>query len=238
MAVVVLAEHHVLQTALLVDQGQGVDLVVPDDIVAVVQAGAGRGGHQLLDGGHELGDFQLAAHAGQAVIAGSHQAQQLAVGTAVVGNGDGGMAGTDFQVQHIGQGGLRRQVGVRSDKALLVRLDAADHVGFRLDALGAVDKRDAALLGQRDRQILAGNRLHDGRHHGDVHGQGAFFLPLAVFDQRGPQTDAVGDTLGRRITGNQKIFAKGAGRLAEIVCHLLLLFFVAPGRLGRQFIRL
>ncbi len=43
VGVIVLAEHHILQVAFLIDERQGVDLVVPDDVVAVMQAG-GAGG--------------------------------------------------------------------------------------------------------------------------------------------------------------------------------------------------
>ena len=52
VGVVVLAEHHILQVALGIHQRQGVDLVIPDDIVAVMQAGVGRCGNQLVQRGH------------------------------------------------------------------------------------------------------------------------------------------------------------------------------------------
>ena len=116
------------------------------------------------------------------------------MGRAVIGDGNGGMAGTGLEVQHIAQSGLRRQVGVGSDKALFVGLDPAHHIGFLFDGLRTVNKGNAALLGQRNRQFLTGNRLHDGRYHGDIHFQRALFLALAVLDQRGFQAD------GRRHT--------------------------------------
>lgn len=83
VGIIIFAENHILQVALLVYQRQRVDLVIPDDIVAVMQAGVGRCGNQLVQRGHELSHFQIGAHAGQAVVTGCHNAQQLAVGGAV-----------------------------------------------------------------------------------------------------------------------------------------------------------
>ena len=184
-----------------------------------MQAGGGGGRDQLIQRSHELSDLEIHRHAGEAVVAGGDDAQQLAMGRAVVGDGNGGMACTGLEVQHVAQGSLRRQVGVGSDKALLVSLDAADHVGLLLDGLGAVDEGDAALLGQGNRQFLTGDGLHDGGDHRDVHFQRAGFLALAVFYQRGFQADSRGDTLRRGIPGNEQILTKGAGRLGKIICH-------------------
>ena len=136
-----------------------------------------------------------------------------------MGNGNGGVAGAGLEVQHIAEGGLRRQVGVRGDKALLVGLDAADHIGLLLNGLGAVDEGDAALLGQGNRQLLTGDRLHDGGDHRDVHFQRAGFLALAVLDQRGFQADSRRNTLGGRISGDKQVFTKSTGRFGKIISH-------------------
>ena len=220
VGVIVLTEDHILQVTFGVHQGQRVDLVVPDDVVAIMQAGGVGSGDQLVQRGHEFGDLEVHRHAGQAVVAGGNDAQQLAVGRAVIGDGHGGVAGAGLEVQHIAEGSLRRQVGVRGDKALLVGLDAADHIGLLLNGLRAVDEGNAALLGQRNGQLLAGNGLHDGRDHRDVHFKRAILLALAVLDQRGLQADSRGDTLRRRIAGDQQILTKGAGRFREIICHV------------------
>ena len=219
VGVIVLAENHILQMAFHIDERQGVDLVVPDDVVAVMQAGGGGGRDQLVQRGHELGDLEVHRHAGQAVVAAGHDAQQLAVGGAVVGDSDGGVTGAGLEVEHIAQGSLRGQVGVGGDKALLVGLDAADHIGLLLNGLGAVDEGDTALLGQGNRQLLTGDGLHDGGDHRDVHFQRAGFLALAVLDQRGFQADSRRDTLRGGVAGDQQIFTKGTGRLGKIICH-------------------
>ena len=115
MGVVILAEDDILQVALGVHQRQGVDLVIPDDVVAVVQRGVLRSSDQLLDGGHKGGDGSVIRGMVDAVIAGGHDAQKLAVRSAVGGDGDGGVAGAGFQFQHIVQGGSGGQVGVGND---------------------------------------------------------------------------------------------------------------------------
>ena len=50
MVGVVLAEDEVHQVAVLVHDGQGVELVLPDDVVGLLQGGAGRGRDELLSG--------------------------------------------------------------------------------------------------------------------------------------------------------------------------------------------
>ncbi len=225
VGIIIFAENHILQVALLVYQRQRVDLVIPDDIVAVMQAGVGRCGNQLVQRGHELSHFQIGAHAGQAVVTGCHNAQQLAVGGAVSRDGNGGMAGTGFQVQHISQGSLRRQVGIRGNKALFVSLDTANHISLGLNGLGAVNERNAALLGKGNGELLTGNGLHDSRNHGDVHGQGAGFFALAVLDQRGFEADSRGDALRRGIAGDEQILAEGTGRFTKIIRHFAILLY-------------
>ena len=220
VGVVILAEDDILQVALGVHQRQGVDLVVPDDVVAVVQRGVLRSSDQLLDGGHEGGDGGVVGGVVDAVIAGSHDAQQLAVGGAVGGDGDGGVAGAGLQLQHIMQGGSGGQIGVGDDVACLEALDAADHSSLVLDALGAVDEGDAALTGQRDGQLIAGDRLHDSADHGDVHFQRAGLLALAVLDQRGLEADRRGDVLGRRVARHQQVLAKGTGGFFVKISHV------------------
>ena len=220
VGIVVLAEDDILQVALGIHQRQGVDLVVPDDVVAVVQGGVLRGSDQLLDGGHEGGDRSVIRGVVDAVIAGGHDAQQLAARGAVGSDGDGGVAGACFQLQHIMQGGSGSQVGVGNDVTGLEALDAADHSGLVLDALGAIDKGDAALAGQRDGQLIAGDRLHDGADHGDIHFQRAVLLTLAVLDQRGLEADSCGDILSRRVARHQQVLAKGTGGFFVKISHI------------------
>ena len=112
MGIVVLAEHHIFQVALSIHQRQRVDLVVPDDVVAIVQRGIFRSSDQLFKRGHEGGDRGIIRGVVDAVVTRCHNAQQLAIGSAVGGNGNGGVAGACLQLQHIVQGGSGGQIGV------------------------------------------------------------------------------------------------------------------------------
>ena len=97
--------------------------------------------------------------------------------------------------------------------------DPADHVGLLLDGLGAIDEGGAPLLCQGNGHGVVGNGLHDGRDHGDVHGEGAF-LPLAEPHDGGSQADVGGNAVCGGIAGNQQVFTKGVGGFFKIVCHV------------------
>ena len=185
VGIVVLAEHEVFQVALSIHQRQRVDLVVPDDIVAVVQRGILRCGDQLLDGSHKGGNGSIIGGVVDTVITGGHNAHQLAVRSAIGSDSNGGVAGAGLELQHIVQGGGRSQVGIGDHITGLIALDAAHHGSLVLNALGAVDEGHTALTCQCNGQLIAGDRLHDGTDHGDVHFQRAGLFPLAVLDQRG-----------------------------------------------------
>ena len=219
MGGVVLAEDEVHQTVVVVDDGEAVELVVPDDVVGFLQGSGLGSGDQLLTGGHEGGDLVIGVHTGDAVVAAGDDAQQLAVGGAVGGDGHGGEAVAVLQSQHVGQGVVGGQVGSGGDEAGLVALDTGDHSGLILDGLGAVDEADAALLGQSDGQGVIGDGLHDGRGHGDVQGQGRLLDALAVLDQGGAQGDVGRDALLGSVTGDQQVLAEGAAGLVEEVGH-------------------
>ena len=55
--IVVFAENHADQAAVLVDDRQLVDLVVPDDVVGFAQADAFPAEDQMVERGHELADL-------------------------------------------------------------------------------------------------------------------------------------------------------------------------------------
>ena len=221
MGVVVLAEHQVHQVVLVVHHGQRVQLVVPDDVVGNLQAGVhGRHDH-VLARRHEAGHLLVHGHARQAVVAVRHHAHQLAVRRAVLGHGHGGVAVLVLEGHHVGERHLGREVRIARHEAGLVVLHARDHGRLILDALRAVDERQAALGGQRDGHAVVGHGLHDGGHHGDVQRDGRF-LATAVLHERRLQAHILRDTFCRRVTGYQQVLVERAGRLIEIVGHELL----------------
>ena len=207
VGVIVLAEHEAHQMAVVGDNGQGVELVIPDNVVGCFQTGALGSGDDFLHGGHKLADGGGGVHAADPVVTAGDQAQQLAGTGAVIGDGHGGVAGALLQSQYVRQGVTQAQVGVAEYKAGLVVFDLTDHFGLLVNGLGDIDESDAALLGQSDAHLLTGDRLHDGGDHGDVHGQGAL-LALFELHHRGLERDVGRDALGGGVTGNQQIFVK------------------------------
>ena len=164
MGGVILPEHYVGQPLILGYQGQGVELVLPDNIVGFLQSGAFAGADQLFKGCHEAVDLFAGIHPGYPVVPAGDKAQELAVGGTILSDRHSGVAGPFLQLQHVRQGGVRPDIGVAGDKAGLVALDPGDHGGLALHALGAVDKGDAALLCQGDCHPIIRNRLHDCRY--------------------------------------------------------------------------
>ena len=221
MRVVVLAEHQVHEAIVVVHHGQGVQLVVPDDVVGNLEAGVGRSHDHLLARGHEVGHLRVHGHTGQTVVTIGDHAHQLAVRRTVGGDGHGGVTVLLLEGYHVGQRHLGREVRVAGDEAGLVVLDASDHSGLVLDGLGAVHERQAAFGSKRDGHAVVGHGLHDGGHHGDVQRDGGLFAALELHERR-LQADFGGNALGRRIAGNEQVLVKGSGRLVEIVCHELL----------------
>ena len=68
VALVVLAEDEVAEPAGPVDDGKGVQLVLPDDVVGLLEGGALRRPDELFKGGHESGDLGVRLHAAHPVV--------------------------------------------------------------------------------------------------------------------------------------------------------------------------
>ncbi len=219
VALIVLAEHEVQKPPIDADDRQGVELVVPDDVVGLLEAGALGGGNKLLEGGHELGHRGGGIHAADPVVPAGDDAQQPALVGAVGGDGHGGVPVPGLQVQHVLEGGVRGQVGVAGDKARLIALHPGHHGGLVLHGLGAVDEAQPSLPGQGHRQGVVGHGLHDGGHHGNGQAEGTLLLPFAELHQRGAEGYVGGDAVGRGIAGHQQILAEGVGGLGVIVGH-------------------
>ena len=218
MGSVVLAEHEVQQAAVGIHDRQGVELMLPDDVVCFLQRRLRWRGDELFQRRHERADLLAAFHAGDAVVAARNDAEQAAVRRAVVRDGDGRIAVLRLERQNVRQCAVRRQVGRRDDKSRLVVLDAGDHRGLRFDGLRTINKRQPAFLRQRDGQLIIGNGLHDRRHHGDIQRNGRL-LTLAEARQRRAERNIGRDTVLRRVAGDQQILAEGVARFGIVKGH-------------------
>ena len=193
--------------------------MIPDDVVGLLEAGALGSGDELGERRHEGGDLLLAGHAAHAVVAARHDAEQLAVGCAVLGDGDGGVAGRLAHGEHVRERRVRRDVRVGADEARLIALHARDHRGLVLDRLRAVDEADAALLREGDGELVAGNGLHNGGDHRHVQVHRGLLDALAVAHERRAQGDIFRPAFQAGIARHEQIFIKGMRSGGEEVCH-------------------
>ena len=219
MGVVVLAEHDADQVVVVIDDGQGVELLVPDEVVGVLQGDVLVAHDELGAGRHELGDLLGVVVARGTIVAARHDAEQLAARGAVVGDGHGGVTGLllegdDLLHRHIG-----RERGVGLDEAGLVVLDRLDHGGLGLGRLGTIDEGDAALGGERDAHVDAGDGLHDGGNHRDIEGDLRLLAALEA-GQRGLERHVVGDALRGRVARDQQVLRESMGLTREKRCHV------------------
>ena len=217
VAGVVLAEHEVHQLALCVHNGQGIQLMGPDDVVGFLQSGFRRGGDQLFQRRHEGGHLLLGAHAADPVVTAGHNAQQPAGGGAVLGDGHGGVAVLGLQGQHICQGVFRGQIACGDNEACLMALYPCHHGGLGLDGLCAVDERKSAFLGQCDGKLIVRHGLHDSAHQRNVQGNGGLFLTLPVLGQCRTQGYVGRNAILSRVPGNQQILAEGVAGFLIVI---------------------
>ena len=219
---VVLAEHHVHKVVVVIDDRQGVQLVVPDDVVGFLQRG-GCGAHdELFTRGHELGNGRVQIHAGKTIIAAGNDAQQLARALAVFSNGHSGVAALFLQRNNIAKGCARGEVGIAAHEASLVVLYAANHGSLAFDGLRAVNEGNAALLSKRYSHAVVGNSLHNSGNHGNGKLQSRFFALLVAYERSG-KVNLFGDALRRRVARNKQVLVKSTRGFVEIMCHVALL---------------
>ena len=219
MGVIVLAENKGDQVAVFAEDGQGVELVIPDDVVGSLQAGAFGGRDDLFGRSHELGNRGGGIHAADAVITAGDNAQELAGAGAVISDGHGGVASTFLHHENICQGVVQAEVGVTGDKAGLVCLHLADHLSLLFNGLGDEDKGNTALFGKANTHLLTRDGLHNSRNHGDIHSQGTLFLTFAVLHNGSLQRNVGGDAVSRGVTGDKQILAEGTGGFREEISH-------------------
>ena len=183
MGFIVLAENEVEKSAVFADNGERVELVIPDN---VVRFGKGRtlfGGDKLFKRRHKGADLFGLIHTADTVVTACYNADKLAVRGAVVRYGNGGVTRLFLKSQYIGERCVGGDVRIARNEAGFIRLCSCDHGCFVFYGLGAVDKGNTAAFGKSDCESVARNRLHDSRNHRNVQLDGGLF-PFFVLDKR------------------------------------------------------
>ena len=170
VAVVILAEDDAHEVIVVVDNGQSVELVVPDDVVGNLEADVLVAHDELLARGHELGDLLLVVIAAGAIVTAGDDAQELALGSAIVGDRHGGVAGLLLELDDLLHGHVGGQRGIGLNETSLVILNGLNHSSLGLGGLRTVNEGQATLGSERDAHVDARDGLHDGGNHGDVQG--------------------------------------------------------------------
>ncbi len=204
--------------------------MIPDDVVCFFQRRGVRRGDQLVKGSHKVSNPLGACHTGDPIVTPGDDAQQAAGRGPILGDGNRVMTGDRFQVENVLECRIRTDIRIRSNVSRLICLYAGNHRRFVLNRLRTIDEGDTALLGQRNRELFTGNRLHDRGDQRNIHRKRAFFLALAELDAGCTQADVCRRALSRGITGNQQIFAKGMRRFFVNVSHYFLSLSVVHPR--------
>ena len=214
MGVVVLAEHDTEQAIVLVNNRQCVELLVPNDVVRLLEGDVLVAHDELLARSHERSDLGRRIIAARTVVAAGHDAEQLAVRRAVLGDGHGGVAGLLLEIHDLLHRHFGREGGVGNHEPGLVVLHGLDHRGFLLGRLRTVDEGHAALSSERDAHLLARNGLHDGGNHRDVKRDRGLLAALEAHEW-GLERYVCGNALGRRVSGHQQVLRERMGLTGE-----------------------
>ena len=218
VAVIVLTEYHVFQSAFRIYDGQLVDFVVPDDVVCFLQCCAGGCPDELIHGCHEILYLFCAFHAAHAVVSAGYQTNQLALCCAVCGNCNSGVTGSCLQCKNIVQRAFGADVGITDYKACFIGFCSCHHSRLTCDGLRAEDEGNAAFFRQSHCHLVIGYCLHHCRYQRDVHCERRFF-PFFEFNNGCFQAYVIHHALLGRIAGYQQKFAEGSGWFCEINCH-------------------
>ena len=135
MAVVILAKHDADEVIVFVDNGERVELVLPDDVVCLFKGDVLVAHDELLTRRHEGLDLGLVVIATGTVIAARDDSEQFAARGAVVRDGHGGVTRLVFELHDLFHGHIRRQRRVGLDEAGFMVLDGLDHGGLGLGGL-------------------------------------------------------------------------------------------------------
>ena len=101
MRVVVFSEHEMGESLIIVYDRQRIELVIPKDIIGLAQCYAGSSIYEFIKRSHEFADLSVRRHAAHPVVPAGHKSQDFALGSTVVGDGDGAVSLERLQLKHV-----------------------------------------------------------------------------------------------------------------------------------------
>ena len=199
MSQIVFTEYHVQQATFVVDDGQGVQFVFPNDVVSFLQSGVFASNNHFFNRGHEFFNLGIGVHTAGAVVTASNDTFQFAVNGTIGSNSNGGVTGAFFQSYDISQSAIRTDIGIAAYETCAMAFNTCNHCSFVFDGLRTIDKGNATFFRKSNSEFFAGYGLHDCGNHGDVHGDCRFFT-FFEFYQRGAQINISRNACFRGIT--------------------------------------
>ena len=196
---VIFTEYHVEQTAFIVDDGQSVQFMFPNDVVSFLQRGVFTSNNHFFNGSHEFFNLGIGVHTAGTVVTAGNDTFQFTINGAVRGNSNGGVTGAFFQSDNICQSAVRTDIRIAAYETCTMAFYTSNHCSFVFDGLGTIDKGNATFFRKSNSKFLTGNGLHDCRYHRNVHGNGGFFT-FFEFYQRSTQINISGNAFFRGIT--------------------------------------
>jgi len=151
---IVFAENEKLKMPPVVHNGKGVDFVIPNYIVCNLKGNILGCINKAAERSHELGNLHVKRHSADAVVLIGNNADKLARARSVRRDCNGGMPGEFVKLKNVFKRCIGTKVGIALHKARFMSLYVAHHLSLILNGLGAVDERNSALLGKRNRHRI------------------------------------------------------------------------------------
>lgn len=89
MGLVILPENHIKQVSIFINNGKGVELVVPNDVIGFFQRNVRIANHHFRDWRHEVLDKVRHMHAADTVVTARHNAFKMTMARTIACNSDG-----------------------------------------------------------------------------------------------------------------------------------------------------
>ena len=157
MGIIILAEYNADQVAVLINNRKSIKLIVPDKIISHFEGGILSCGNKLISWSHKLRNKLRAIIARRTIVTRGNNTYELTARSAVICDRHGGVTSLLFKVKYLTKGHLWSKSGVRNNKACLVALNLANHLSLIFSGLRAINKGNAALLGQSNCQTRTRN---------------------------------------------------------------------------------